>query len=210
MPILDPERTYTFSQYFDLRFDAADILAELGATLERRYLTWPCDVPDNLVSVVAELRASLLAYLPKTSLNSKMARRELLISPILTRLLEHLPIQLSIEYVIDVSSHLKGSLDYLVRGQQTLIVIEAKQADLGHGMTQLAVELIALEQWLKDRGSSWSGTLFGAVTTGDIWQFSLYREHKIIQDLNSYRIPADLENVVGILSHILQGTNFIP
>ncbi|MBD1214734.1 MAG: hypothetical protein H9534_18825, partial [Dolichospermum circinale Clear-D4] len=46
--------------------------------------------------------------------------------------------------------------------------------------------------------------LYGAVTTGDIWQFgSFQRENKLItQDLMLYRVPTDLE----ILMQILVGT----
>jgi hypothetical protein len=33
--VLDPNETYTFSQYFDLPFTPEDILADLGCTLER-------------------------------------------------------------------------------------------------------------------------------------------------------------------------------
>ncbi|MCJ2544283.1 hypothetical protein [Thermostichus vulcanus] len=209
-PILDPERSYTFSQYFELRFDPADILAELSVTLERRYLQdLPYALPESLAVGAATLHQSMLQYLPKAALTSEMARRELLISPVLTKLLECLPLQLSIEYGIEVNRFLKGEVDYLLRGEQQMIVIEAKGADLSRGITQLAVELIAFDLWLEQRGQlSGIPTLYGAVTTGDIWQFCLYqrREHHILQDLNLYRIPAELEQVMGILCGIVLPT----
>ena len=40
---------------------------------------------------------------------------------------------------------LKGSLDYYLYSVGKLLVIEAKNADLAKGFTQLAVELIALD-----------------------------------------------------------------
>jgi len=46
-----------------------------------------------------------------------------------------------------VSQKLQGSLDYYLRTPTQLLVIEAKQADLTRGLTQLTIELIALEQW---------------------------------------------------------------
>ncbi len=48
-------------------------------------------------------------------------------------------------------------------------------------------------------------TLQGAVSTGDIWQFGLlHREHRqISQDLNLYRVPADLEDLLRILVAII-------
>jgi hypothetical protein len=43
------------------------------------------------------------------------------------------------------------------------------------------------------------------VTTGDIWKFGLLNrtEKHIIQDLNLYRVPADLEDLLRILIGIL-------
>jgi hypothetical protein len=83
-----------------------------------------------------------------------------------------------------------------------LLVIEAKNADLAKGFTQLAVELIALDYWTEsDRP-----ILPGAVSTGDIWQFGiLHREQKQIQQgLTLYRVPDDLESLMRILVKILE------
>ena len=43
-----------------------------------------------------------------------------------------------------VNNWLKGNLDYLLRNETGLIVVEAKTDDLTRGFTQLAVEMIAL------------------------------------------------------------------
>ena len=48
-----------------------------------------------------------------------------------------------------MSEHLQGYFDYLLRNQAWIIVIEAKHEDLYNGFTQLATELIALDQWDK-------------------------------------------------------------
>jgi hypothetical protein len=47
--------------------------------------------------------------------------------------------------------------------------------------------------------------LYGAVTTGDIWKFGkLQRQQRQIeQDINLYRVPADLGELLGILVGIL-------
>lgn len=49
-------------------------------------------------------------------------------------------------------------------------MVEAKQADMTRGFTQLAVELIALDRWVESNDL----ILYGAVTTGDIWQFGSF------------------------------------
>lgn len=84
------------------------------------------------------------------------------------------------------------------------MVIEAKNADLARGFTQLAVELIAIDQWT----ASNDPILYGAVSTGDIWQFGLFNrdERRIEQDLNLYRVPTDLEELFRILIAILAST----
>ena len=65
----------------------------------------------------------------------------------------------------------------------------------------LAVELIALDQWTPSQ----QPLLHGAVSTGVIWQFgTLERQTKqITQNLNLYRVPADLEELLRILVAIL-------
>ncbi len=83
-----------------------------------------------------------------------------------------------------------------------MIVLEAKNADLARGFTQLAVELIALDQWLEND----QPTVLGAVTTGDIWQFGqLNRQEKlIIQGIKLFVIPDELEAVFQILRAALE------
>lgn len=56
---------------------------------------------------------------------------------------------LNVEYPVAVNHQLQGSLDYLLQHQQTLLVIEAKNEDLERGFLQLAIELIALDQWIE-------------------------------------------------------------
>lgn len=70
-------------------------------------------------------------------------------------------------------------------------MVEAKNADLQRVFTQLAVELIAVEQ----AELSESKRIYGAVSVGNIWQFAVLnsQEKLIFQDINLYRVPADLQ-----------------
>lgn len=113
----------------------------------------------------------------------------------------HTKATISIEYPIEVNQYLRGDLDYYLRSQHNLLVVEAKQADLTRGFTQLAAELIALCAWTE----STDPILYGAVTTGDIWLFGYYEQerHRIVQDLMLYRVPQDLEAVTAALIGIL-------
>jgi hypothetical protein len=199
--ILHPDEIYTFSKYFELAFDPEDILAELGCTLERSLLQLPRSI--NTLSADT-LKHRLKQDLIYVDLTSETARREVIIAPVLLETCRYTQAKLKIEYPIIVSNWLKGSVDYYLQAKNNLLVVEAKNADLSRGFTQLAVELIALDQWTdKD-----TATLYGAVTTGDIWKFGLFhrQENRIVQDINLYRVPADLEELLSILIGILNGS----
>jgi hypothetical protein len=198
--ILQPGQSYTFRQYFEMTYEPEDILAEFGYTLTRSLLCLPQATTD--LDRLDNLKHRIEESLPYISLTSEAARRELLIAPLLLDVVHYTHAQLRIEYPLTVTEQLKGSLDYYLYSSGKLLVIEAKNADLAKGFTQLAVELIALDQWI----DSEQLILQGAVSTGDIWQFGLlHREQKQIQQgLTLYRVPDDLESVVRILVKILE------
>ncbi len=126
-----------------------------------------------------------------------MARREFLIAPVITDLLHYTNATLNVEYPVAVSNQLKGSLDYLLQNDQTFVVIEAKNEDLERSFVQLAIELIALDQWIESE----QPIIRGAISTGNIWQFGQFsrQSREVTQDLNLYRVPADLEELLRIL-----------
>ena len=198
--ILEPQASYTFSKYFELTFDTEDVFAELGCGFERVAL----DLPQfaEPIGFKDELDNRLQTALKVTSLMSEMARREALIAPILFAVCGHLEQELKIEYRVEVSNQLKGTLDYYIPSPQNLLVIEAKNADLGRGFTQLGAELIALDQWTQQDGP----VIYGAVTTGDSWRFGqlLRAERKILQDNRLYSIPLELEKLLSVLLGIIQ------
>jgi hypothetical protein len=198
--ILDKDQSYTFSKIFDLRIAADELAAEFGYTLTRKRLQLSA-YPDELENLEA-LQTRIERVLPYVDLANEMSRREVIISQVILELVHYTKAQLKIEYPIKITSHLQGYLDYLLRSSTELIVIEAKHQDLDYGFTQLAAEMIALDQW--DRTPD-QPTLLGAVTTGKIWEFGLlHRASKHIeQGLDSYRVPDDLEPLMRILVQAL-------
>ncbi len=85
--------------------------------------------------------------------------------------------------------------------------MEAKQADLSRGFTQLAVELIALDQWT----NSDAPVLYGAVTTGEDWRFGTFHRQTrhIVQDIKLYRVPEGLEELLRVLVGIVTVPVFV-
>jgi hypothetical protein len=192
-PIIQPDQSYTFSDYFKLNFAPQDILAYFSATLQRRALTLPHYTGE--LDRLTELKARIEESLPRLSLTSEMARREFLIAPVLTDVLHYTQATLNVEYPVAVSNQLKGTLDYLLQNHQTFLVIEAKNEDLERGFLQL-------DQWIESN----QPILQGAISTGNIWQFGQFdrASRQITQDLNLYRVPTDLADLIQILVSILE------
>lgn len=199
-PIIQPDQSYTFADYFKLNFAPQDILAYFDVILQRQSVSLPRYAGP--LDRFNDLKTRIEESLPRLSLTSEMARREFLIAPVLTDILHYTQATLNVEYPVSVSNQLKGSLDYLLQNQQTFLVVEAKNEDLERGFVQLAVELIALDQWI----DSDQPILQGAISTGNIWQFGQFqRQQRIVtQDLNLYRVPADLEELLRILIKSLE------
>ncbi len=156
---------------------------------------------DGLENLQQRFRKSL----PYITLDSEMARREFLIAPVLIELVDYCQAQLKVSYPLEVEPQLKGSLDYFLQAGNKLLVIEAKDENLEKGFKQLAVELIALDKGIGTEPEQ--NLLYGAVYIGKIWQFALLKrqEKQVKQDLNLYRVPNDLEDLMKILVAILTG-----
>ncbi|MGB3572834.1 MAG: hypothetical protein WBG63_19865 [Phormidesmis sp.] len=199
MKILKPNESYTFSRIFGLSAEVDDIVADFGYSLERGRLH--LSEHGGELERLQELYDRISEVLPFVSLTSEMARREILISRVVTEVVHYTKAQLRIEYPLKVSEQLQGSLDYLLRTETQVIVIEAKNEDLTNGFKQLAAEMIALDHWMESEQEM----LIGAMTTGVLWQFSrLNRRTKHIeQGLESYRVPEDIETLMRILVHAL-------
>ncbi|WP_445636730.1 Restriction endonuclease subunit R [Nostoc sp. DSM 114161] len=191
-PLLDPNRSYTFSNYFELGFPVDDLVAEFGYSFERKFIEFP--QYSGTLDRLADLKQRIEEVLPFVDLENEATRREILIAPIVTDLIHYSHAKLRIEYSIKVDNKLQGNLDYYLRTTTNLIVIEAKQADINRGFIQLATEMIALDKWTDSTQSE----ILGAVTTGNVWQFGiLYRQKQSIQQaINLYRVTEELEVVV--------------
>lgn len=198
--ILQKEASYTFRSYFELPNDTDEILAEFGYRYTQARLTLPKS--SQAFTGIDELRARIEATLPYVQLTSESAKREVLVAPVLTRVATLCHQVLRFEYPLKVNSWLQGSLDYLIRAQHQIIVVEAKRDDLTRGFTQLAVQMIALAM-LDDAPH----TIYGAVTIGSFWIFGTLdsKTRCITQDISGYQVPDDVEALIRILVGILEG-----
>jgi hypothetical protein len=198
-PIIPEGVTYTFADYFKLNVDVDDMLAYFAYTFQAKN----CTLPRTTLPLdrLPDLKGRLEEALPYVSLTSEAARREFLIAPVLLEVIHYTHAKIRVEFPLEVTEQLRGTLDYYIQAETNLLIVEAKNADLQRGFTQLAVELIALDKWLES-ATAW---LYGAVSMGNIWQFGILdRQAKhVTQDLNLYRVPADLDDLLHILVAIL-------
>jgi hypothetical protein len=198
--ILKQDQSYTFSNIFDLKFETDEILAELGY----QYQIVPLELPHYPLSEpnsLDQLRKKMRSRLPLVPLTNETARREFYITPVLFAALDEAKFKLSIEYRV-IGQRLRGEVDYLLRGTTNVVVVEAKQADIERGFTQLAAEMIALADYF----TSPPNPIYGIVTTGDLWRFGVLDSVKrtISKDIEEYLLPRDLEPIFSILLGLLK------
>jgi hypothetical protein len=197
-PFTSPEGL-SFTDYFKLTIDIEEVLAYFGYTHASAEVVLP-HYPHQ-VPWYDDLYQRIQASIPYISLTSEAARREFLIAPVLIDLARYNHVKVKVEFPLEVSFQLRGTIDYFIQAKRSFLVIEAKNADLQRGFVQLAAELMALDQWTEEH----TELLYGAVSIGNIWQFGkLDRSTKhITQDLNLYRVPADLHELLQILLGVL-------
>ncbi|MEO0407308.1 MAG: hypothetical protein AAF289_08165 [Cyanobacteria bacterium P01_A01_bin.135] len=218
--ILKLDQGYTFARYAELPYERDDILKDLGCSIATQALSLPTYGGElNL----QDLSDRLTAAFQFTTISSEQARREFLIAPLLTEVCQHTQQKVRVEYPLTVSNWLKGSFDYYFQANNFL-VIKAISAEgwvdswrfVGpprcggptkpnhlSGFTQLGAELLALDQWTESEVP----VLYGAVSTGQIWQFGvLHRQEKhLVEDPTLYRVPQELEVLTRILIGIVSG-----
>ena len=198
--VILPEKSYTFSDYFKMRISTEDVVNYFGYTKENARLELPSSNRELLV--LDQLFFIIEDALLHISLENEITRREFLIAPVMAEVRRLTNSKLRSEYWFEYNNQLKGSLDYFLRTDQNLLVIEAKDADMTRGFTQLSVELIAIDK----ANETEQKIIYGAITTGNIWQFGkLERETKMIsQDIKNYDLIEDLEILVRSLVGILE------
>ena len=197
-------KKYTFSDYFDMGNPTDEIVAALGYSLRTQQIALPRH-QDITQEALERISATYYSLIPKISVNSEIAKREVMIAPVLHAVIQRMNATLNIEYPVDINDKLSGTIDYLFRSSQELIVIEAKKGDLERGFTQLAAEMIAMDLYEEPNGLS---RVYGAITIGEVWRFALLEraQKQLIKDIHTFRFPEDLREIFSILTGIIETT----
>jgi hypothetical protein len=113
-------------------------------------------------------------------------------------------------FTVDPSQGLNGICDFLISKSPVqavikapaIILIEAKQGDLKAGWGQCIAEMVAAQRFNQERGQP-IPHIYGAVTTGTIWQFFRLSGQLVAIDPEQYPLPP-VENILGILKWMLE------
>ncbi|MCE2717208.1 MAG: hypothetical protein ACK57R_01175 [Dolichospermum sp.] len=177
--------------------------ADLFATVE------PIEISEKLTNTLEETTELALA------INTEKARSEMIITPILLEVRRKANYQISLfsgtDFNVDIERGLNGYCDFVIsrsREQLTinapvLIIVEAKNENIKGGLGQCAAAMLAAQLFNEQEGNEIK-TIYGAVTTGDIWKFLKLEGTDIFIDLNNYYIQ-ELNKILGILCQGIEG-----
>ncbi len=202
---VDFTKSYTFRNYFDMGIDADQLAIEFGYGFDRRSLALPYLMGE--IDWLVDLEMRVRRILAHVNLGNEQNRREALIAPLVADVVVYSDAQWRTEFSVKATEQLQGNLDFYLATShdnqtQNVVIVEAKHADMTRGLTQLMAELMAIDQWT----DSPQKRIIGAVTTGNYWQFACLdrAEHQVVQGLENYRVPEDIEAVVRILMQALR------
>jgi hypothetical protein len=192
-------------------FTLRKVKQEFGLTIEERDSFLPEIAPIQPSDYLTEtLRRNLALAI---AIGTEKARSELLISPVLVEVREILDRQISVfsgtDFTVDESLGLNGVCDFLIsRSTEQLMIespvvaiAEAKKEDLNSGMGQCIAEMIAAQKFNELNGTP-RHTLYGTVTTGNVWRFLKLRERTVSIDLTDYAMPP-ADRILGILAYLV-------
>jgi len=188
-----------FKKAFNLRIDEeSDLFATVEAVQPSEYLTTTLDETVELALAI----------------NTEKARSEMIITPMLLEVRRKANYQISLfsgtDFNVDFEKGLNGYCDFILsrsKEQLTLnapvaIIVEAKNENIKAGLGQCGAAMLAAQLFNQQEENNIK-TIYGAVTTGDIWKFMKLVDSDVFIDLSNYYIK-DVDKIIGILSKSIQ------
>jgi hypothetical protein len=155
-----------------------------------------------------------LAISAATALTTEKERSERIISPILLELREHNHRRFSVLsgsiFDVDVEQGLNGECDFLLSKtpfdfeiqSPVFTLVEAKKGEIETGLPQCAAQMYAAEIFNAREGNP-IATIFGCVTTGDVWRFLKLQNKALTIDSEVHYLD-NLPIILGILQMIVE------
>lgn len=111
--IFNPDKKYTFSDYYYFTNPSEEIAQVFGYSLTTEMLNLP--LATNMdITVITALQKDFYANLPKITLNSEIAKRDFMIAPILWSVIRYVNAKINVEYAIEVDNRLGGEFRLFV------------------------------------------------------------------------------------------------
>lgn len=150
------------------------------------------------------------------AIGTEKARSELIVAPVLVEVRRQLANAISlfsgVEWNVDPPEGLRGFCDFLLSlspeqfdiEAPVVAIVEAKKDDISSSIGQCLAEMIAARIFNERRGQPLP-SIFGVVTTGNVWKFLRLTEMTAYVDLNEYHIK-EVERILGILLNMLKSS----
>ncbi len=189
----------TVRKIFQLETDeAADISSDIAPVAPSEYLT---------TTLTRKVPLAL-------AIGTEKASSELIVADILVELREKFEQRISffsgIDFSVDTENGLTGVCDFLISLSPTqfhleapiIVLVEAKKDNPVLGFGQCVAEMLAAQRFNTDRGNDLP-CIYGAATTGTIWQFLKLEAQKLYIDSAVYSI-GQCDKILGILSSMVK------
>ena len=137
-----------------------------------------------------------------------------MIAPILAEVRSQLKDQVAlfsgVDFNVDPTVGLTGFCEFLFSASPeqlyidapVVTVVEAKNENIKAGLGQCIAEMVAAQLFNQQRDRSIS-TVYGVVTTGEIWKFLALEAQVVAIDKQSFYI-ANIEQILGVFKTILE------
>ena len=180
----------------------ADEAADISSDIE------PVPLSEYLTTTLARKVPLALA------IGTEKASSELIVADILVELREKFEHRISffsgIDFSVDAESGLTGVCDFLISLSPTqfhletpiIILVEAKKDNPALGFGQCVAEMIAAQRFNTEKGNE-IPCIYGAATTGTVWQFLKLEEQRLYIDSAIYSI-GQCDKILGILSSMVE------
>lgn len=163
------------------------------------------------------LRETLRFNLPlATAINTEKARSELIVTPVLVEIVKQCQSGISlfsgVDFTVDKTLGLNGVCDYLISlspeqlmlDAPLVVIVEAKNDNLKSGLGQCISEMLAAKLFNQNKGRELP-SIYGAVTTGSLWQFLRLVDDKVWIDADEYHI-SNVAKIIGIVLRIVDSS----
>lgn len=188
-----------------------DLLAAVLPTMHEADVLFTAVAP---VTISDLLRQTLAENVPVAlDISTEKARSEFIIAPVLMEVRRQLQARISlfsgVEFNIDIAQGLRGVCDFLLSlsplqlaiEAPVVVVVEAKNENMKQGIIPCIAEMVAAQQFNQQRNAI--HTVYGAVTTGNLWKFLRLLKTVVSVDSTEYHI-SQVERVVGMLVTMLR------